>query len=147
VKALIRISVSLSSLLRETEDRNSLQRLFSTFANGLPGKGLLILRLAVSTFLIQHSLTALSASAGIADVMVAILAVGAGALLLAGLWTPVAGVIASLLEVWMAFSLPADFRAAALGAAIALALALLGPGAWSIDAHNYGRKRISIKDS
>ena len=79
--------------------------------------------------------------------MAAIVAAGVGALLLAGLWTPIAGVIASIVEIGMAFSLPADFQALSLAAAIALALALLGPGAWSVDAHNYGRKRISIKDA
>jgi putative oxidoreductase len=102
---------------------------------------------AVSIFLIQHSFAVVSASTGIADAMVTIVAAGAGALLLAGLWTPIAGVIASMLEVWVAVSLPADSSAPALAAAIALGLALLGPGAWSIDARNYGRKRILIKDA
>jgi uncharacterized membrane protein YphA (DoxX/SURF4 family) len=79
--------------------------------------------------------------------MATTVAAGAGVLLVVGLWTPIAGVIASLAEIWMAFSLPADFQAPALAAAIAMALALLGPGAWSVDAHNYGRKRILIKDA
>ena len=57
--------------------------------------------------------------------MAMIVAAGAGALLLAGLWTPIAGVIASIIEIGMAFSLPTDFQAPALAAAIALALALL----------------------
>lgn len=103
--------------------------------------------MAVSTFLLQQSFAALSASTGFVDDMATIVAAGAGALLLAGLWTPIAGVIASLVEIWVAFSLHANFQAPALAAAIALALALLGPGAWSVDAHNYGRKRILIKDA
>jgi hypothetical protein len=36
--------------------------------------------------------------------------------------------------------------ASLLAGAIATALALLGPGSWSIDSQIYGRKRISLFD-
>jgi putative oxidoreductase len=65
-------------------------------------------------------------------------------LLLVGLWTPVAGVLMAVAELCLAFSHSADswvhIRSGALGAA----LAMLGPGAWSSDAHLFGRKRIEI---
>lgn len=123
-----------------------MQRLFSTFANGAPGKGLLVLRLAVSTFLIRDSLAAFTGSSDVRQLLLATAAAATGVLLLAGLWTPITGILVALLEIWIAFSRPAESWASVLAAAIALGLALLGPGAWSIDAYTYGRKRISIPD-
>jgi putative oxidoreductase len=67
-------------------------------------------------------------------------------LLLVGLWTPVVGVLMAVAELWLVLSHASDpwmhFRLGALGAA----LAMLGPGAWSVDAHLFGRKRIEISD-
>jgi uncharacterized membrane protein YphA (DoxX/SURF4 family) len=73
-------------------------------------------------------------------------AVGTAAFLLIGLWTPIAGATAVATELWIAFSRPEEFWPSLLCAAIGLSLILLGPGAWSIDALAYGRKRISISD-
>jgi putative oxidoreductase len=112
----------------------------------LPGKGLLIVRLAVSAFLIRGSFEALTVVTGFPRAMPPIVAAGAGLLLLAGLWTPVAGLLVALLELCIAFSGPADPWPFLLAAAIGAALALLGPGAWSADARIYGRKRIAIRD-
>ena len=67
----------------------------------------------------------------------------AGLLLIAGLWTPVAGVVAGCAEAWIAFSLPAHSWSCAVLAVFAVTLALLGPGAWSIDARLYGRKHYA----
>jgi putative oxidoreductase len=74
-----------------------------------------------------------------------IAAVG-GIFLLAGLWTPFAGALIGFVEIWMAFVKPAQWESYALAAGIATALALLGPGSWSLDARLYGRKRISIQN-
>ena len=74
-----------------------------------------------------------------------IAAVG-GALLLLGLWTPISGGITALLEVWIAFRMGDSREAHLLAAAVAGALGLLGPGAWSVDARLFGRRRISIDD-
>jgi putative oxidoreductase len=72
-------------------------------------------------------------------------AAGAALLLLAGLWTPVAGVLMAIAEVFLAFSHPSvdPWRHILLGT-LGTALAMLGPGAWSVDARLYGRKRIRI---
>ncbi len=124
----------------------TLQRLFSMFANGWPGKGLMLLRLAVSTFLAYDALIALQ---GAADVSRAIPQVGAaalGILLFAGLWTPVAGVLVSLLQIYIFLAQMGDPGAHILAAAIALGLSLIGPGAWSVDALIFGRRRILIQD-
>ena len=68
---------------------------------------------------------------------------GAGGLLLGvGLWTVIAGGALSVVALWSAFSGQGDFWAEILLATIAAALAMLGPGAWSIDARLFGRKRL-----
>ena len=64
----------------------------------------------------------------------------AGLLLIAGLWTPVAGVVAACAEAWIAISSVAHAAVAAGLAVLALTLALIGPGEWSVDARLYGRK-------
>jgi uncharacterized membrane protein YphA (DoxX/SURF4 family) len=77
-----------------------------------------------------------------------------GAGLLVGLATPgaAAGVSVSTLVLAAASSSPAvaalatDWRPAALVTADAIALALLGPGAHSIDAWLFGRREILVSD-
>lgn len=72
-----------------------------------------------------------------------IAAVGA-IFLLAGLWTPVMGTLAALDEVWIALSLYSPWRQETwihiFLATLAISVAMLGPGAWSIDARLFGRK-------
>jgi len=72
----------------------------------------------------------------------AILLLGAGILLIAGLWTPVAGVAMALTEVWKMLMLPGDKPLWLMLATAGAALAMLGPGLWSIDARLYGWKRL-----
>lgn len=67
-----------------------------------------------------------------------------GILLLAGLWTPVAGLLASAIELWCALSWLGDMLTHTLLMTLTIALALVGPGAWSVDAHFFGWKRIDI---
>jgi hypothetical protein len=71
-----------------------------------------------------------------------ILAIGLAVLLLAGLWTPVAGTLVAVLQLGR---IPWDRGALSTHifiATIAAALALLGPGFWSVDRRIYGWKRI-----
>ena len=63
-------------------------------------------------------------------------------LLWIGLWTPIASTAAAALQIGI-LGLGQELNAAsAVNAALALALALLGPGSWSLDARLFGRKRI-----
>ena len=113
-----------------------MQRLFSTFAGGPPGAGLLFQRLIVGATLVYCVLTTPSGTVAAPQVIGAL----AGLLLIAGLWTPLAGAMAACAEAWIAFSSAADARIPALLGVLAVTLALIGPGEWSVDARLYGRK-------
>lgn len=71
-----------------------------------------------------------------------IVAAAAGLLILAGLWTPAAGLLAGVVEAWIAFTQPGTQSLAIILAVLGISLAMIGPGAWSIDARLYGRKQI-----
>jgi putative oxidoreductase len=121
-----------------------LQRLFSTFPNGWPGRGLLLLRLVAGLFLFQHSVGGFMVAPRHESVMLYVIAASAGILLLAGLWTPIAGALVALTEFWTALTGTDHLQSAILLATMGIALAIIGPGARSIDAHLFGRKRLDI---
>jgi uncharacterized membrane protein YphA (DoxX/SURF4 family) len=123
-----------------------LQRLFSMFPNGLPGAALLLLRLVAGAILIADGVLALRASPGLQTAIMQSIAIGAGALLALGLWTPIAGVLVALVKLRFVFLGTAQIRTDILLAAVGTALAALGPGVRSIDALLYGRKRFEIHD-
>jgi hypothetical protein len=47
-------------------------------------------------------------------------------------------------ELWLALTSLGDFWLSIMATTIAGALAMLGPGAWSLDGRLFGRKRISV---
>lgn len=129
----------------------TLQRLFSTFPDGWPGGGLLLLRLCLSIALLYLGVDGLSnPSEMVVFGQHSIAAVG-GIFLLAGLWTPVVGALVALDELWIAFSSDSPPRedpwVHIFLAILALSVAMLGPGAWSIDARLFGRKRFDVDRS
>jgi putative oxidoreductase len=78
--------------------------------------------------------------------IIAGIAVTSGAFVLAGLWTPVAASLGTLLELWIVFSRTGYEGVPILLAALAASLVMLGPGAWSVDACLFGRRRIEFPD-
>ncbi len=121
-----------------------LQRLFSMFPDGWPGSGLLLLRLVAGFLLLHDGIAGLVATPHQAWVQLQVIAACAGILLLAGLWTPIAGVLVTVTELGTAFTGTEHLRSTILLATMGIALAILGPGALSIDARLFGRKRLDI---
>jgi putative oxidoreductase len=118
-----------------------LQRLFSTFANGWPGFGLLLQRLVLGVALLYHGIAVLRGIPA-EPTLPALIGSVLGLFVLAGLWTPATGALVALVEVWIAFTGSGDPFTAIILAAIGSSLAMIGPGAWSIDARLFGRKYI-----
>jgi putative oxidoreductase len=75
-------------------------------------------------------------------VIVQIVEIGAAAFLLVGLWTPVVGAIVAFREMWIVFCGNGDPWLPLVLAALGASLAVIGPGAWSIDARLFGRKHL-----
>jgi putative oxidoreductase len=63
-------------------------------------------------------------------------------LLLIGLATPVAGIVDAAIQVGVMILDKRYDSSCMVAAALGMALAMLGPGAWSLDAWVFGRKRI-----
>jgi len=125
-----------------------LQRLYSGFARGAPGIGLVILRLGAGISLVYFAIEALAgAGSGEPGIVVLDMVGGvAGILLIVGLWVPVAGVVVAIAQLWILLSQPFSKHAYPFAhillPVLGVALVLLGPGAWSIDARLFGRKRL-----
>jgi uncharacterized membrane protein YphA (DoxX/SURF4 family) len=69
-----------------------------------------------------------------------------GILLVFGLWTPVAGTLVVIAQVWSIFDKAGDPWAHLLLGIMGASLALLGPGFWSVDARLFGWKRINLPE-
>ena len=123
-----------------------MRQLFSTFAHGPAGVGLLLIRLVAAAVLLALAFTGLRGEPQVAPTLLHAISVGLGILLLAGLWTPFAGTLVALISLWSLFSRQAEWPYCAIVGILGIALALLGPGAWSIDARRFGWKRIEIPD-
>jgi len=115
------------------------------FPGAWPGAGLLVLRLAAAIPLIIGGGVAVPDASQLVRHAIYFATIGVGILLLAGLWTPVAGALQAIIEVWIFFSRGDGANLHLLLAALGVSLVMLGPGAWSVDARLFGRKRIDIR--
>jgi putative oxidoreductase len=121
-----------------------MQRFFSTFPNGSPGIGLMLLRLTLASSLFADA-TANLRGLVLSQAVPAATEILAGALIIVGLWTPIAAVIVCVLLFGILLTTRRTIELHLLQAALALSLALLGPGAWSFDARLFGRRRVEIR--
>ena len=120
-----------------------MRRLYSTFAGGWPGAGLLLMRVVVGSALVVRASLRLWSDLPPMNVTIpAVLLMGAGILLIAGLWTPIVGTSIALIEIWKILTVAGDKWVWLLLGTAAVALAMLGPGRWSIDARLFGWRRI-----
>ena len=131
-----------------------MHRLYSSFPDGQSGIGLLLLRIALgATLVLQGS----SHLIGLQELrfwsgVICLLAFTSGGLLFMGFLTPVGSSLAFLGGIGAAFSwLPAPSWNIFSGNPLsidaifmALAVAFLGPGAFSLDARVFGRRKIII---
>lgn len=80
--------------------------------------------------------------AGAASLPARCVVAGVAVLIWIGLWTPIAALAGVAIQVTV-IALGNQFNLSLMVfAAMALSLAMLGPGAWSFDARLFGRKRI-----
>ena len=105
-----------------------------------------MLRLVAGILLIQGAVTPLVSGAQVHMTIGQLVVIAGGTLLVLGLWTPVAGAMVFLIEIYFIFFGTAQTRADILLGALGAALAVLGPGHRSVDALRYGRRRFIIGD-
>ena len=103
------------------------------------------MRLSAGLVLLVQGTLALLAEPPLGSVLFQVLSIALGLLLLVGLWTPVAGTLLAVEALWNVFSSGHSWRWILL-ATLGAALALIGPGAWSIDAQLFGWRRLEIRD-
>lgn len=119
-----------------------MQRLFSMFPVGLPGIGLLCLRLTAAFSLCLATQTMRARFPAMAWLLEALCFA-----LLIGLATPVLAVCCAVAGVyaWTSYG-GAAWPCAGISIPTAIALAFLGPGAYSADARLFGRKSVVLND-
>jgi uncharacterized membrane protein YphA (DoxX/SURF4 family) len=103
------------------------------------------MRLSAGMAMVAQGVSALLAEPALGAVPFQALSIGLGLLFLAGLWTPVAGTLVAALALWNIYSDGHPWRWIML-ATLGAALALIGPGAWSVDARLFGWRRLEIRD-
>jgi uncharacterized membrane protein YphA (DoxX/SURF4 family) len=128
-----------------------LQKLFSTFPEGWPGIGLVLMRLTIAfSAFVQGANKLIESHAQIFACAIGSLEILVGAALMIGFLTPVAGACASLCN--LANSVSWFLTSGGKGDAIVsiylvvicIAITLLGPGAFSLDGRLFGRREIII---
>jgi len=144
------------------------QRIFSGFPAGVPGAGLLLLRLTLGVYLIAQGVRIVAPlmNTGTPPTILAALTALAmllgGALGAVGILTPItqsmsaAGGLMTLIDAMrtppvdamqtppVVTGLEVPWPLALMTTVVAVSLVFLGPGAYSIDASLFGRKEISI---
>ena len=99
---------------------------------------------ALTTIPLVHFFAGPTTSTLPVSVILQFLATVCSALLIIGLWTPVAGLFMAISELALLLFPSTTASMHIVLAALGAALAMTGPGAWSVDARLFGRKRIRI---
>lgn len=151
---LVRAQVPWVRASIRTVGRLPLQRLFSSFPDGRPGLGLLLLRLAVGAVAIVLGVSCITSAAHrvLSIWLVGAVLTASGAALIVGLVTVLASVLLGLCVLSIALAWVPAPPLGALGAPmigvlvaiVALGIALIGPGAFSLDGYLFGRREIII---
>jgi hypothetical protein len=100
--------------------------------------------MAVGVSLVIDGLEKFQTGEPATSLILRLIAVADGVLLIAGLWTPIAASLVIGLAIWQTVLRNENPSPGILLAAMGAALALVGPGALSMDAWLFGWKRIDI---
>lgn len=132
-----------------------MHRLYSDFPLALPGFGLLLLRVALAALLVTDGATRTLAALGAIVPGLGALSHGLALILLGlpvalGFLTPIVHVTVAIVETLALATGSVMFgggwwQATLLAIAISLAIAMIGPGAYSIDCRLFGRREIVIR--
>ena len=118
-----------------------MQRLFSMFPLGWPGLGLVCMRVSVAVSVLHDTYGNRNELPGWALVALAVLS----AALSVGFLTPMVAVLALVVRLVSLINVSAGSEEAICMTILsALALAMLGPGAYSIDAFRFGRRVVVL---
>jgi uncharacterized membrane protein YphA (DoxX/SURF4 family) len=128
-----------------------LRRLYSTFPGSLPGAGLLLLRITIGVGLLIHAFSWLiePQTSNNGTWAPGLLALVFGISFILGFLTPLAGSVSALAGIAIR-SLHPEWSAPMAGLlgvsplAMVIAITLLGPGAFSLDAYFFGRRNIIV---
>lgn len=121
-----------------------MQRLYSTFADGWPGTGLLLQRVVAGSMLLRLCVIQILNLPFSASMFPHVIGACASILFLVGLWTPIAGTLIAMIELWAAFAHLSDPCLSIILAMIGGTSAMLGPGAFSFDARLFGRRHLKV---
>jgi putative oxidoreductase len=124
-----------------------MQRCFTTFPDHWPGLGLVIIRLTQGAAIILDAVHAFGHTDVTLGIPASIAELVCGLLLIGGLWTPVVAGATSMIEFALAAASSDGVSAHLMHGILDLAIVMLGPGAWSIDARLFGRRRIDLQAS
>ena len=122
-----------------------MQKLFSAFPGGWPGLGLLLLRVLVGVTLVVQTLTYVdSEKPNLVTWLVAASVLISASCLLVGFMTPIAAVVIGLATASLIIFTVNPNQTGLNVIVLTVVIALLGPGAFSIDARMFGRREILI---
>ena len=122
-----------------------MRRFFSNFAGGWPALGLLFIRITAGAALMIDGKVRVHSGEPLLPLILGVLEVANGAVLIAGLWTPLAGILSIALSASEILVFHDTLCPAILLASMGAGVAFVGPGAFSVDAWLFGLKRIDIE--
>jgi putative oxidoreductase len=98
-------------------------------------------RLVTAAVVVYGAVAHFHAASQVGPVGLPIIDVCIGLLLFVGLWTPVVGFMVACRELWFMLCGGDPWLSLVL-ATLGATLAMIGPGAWSMDARLFGRRQI-----